>query len=254
MKKVTLSVLSILCLSVAFAAAQPIQDNKPAADKPAATLPTLDQIIDRDIAASGGKTAIEKITSRVSKGTFDAAAMGLSGPSEQYSKAPNKSYISIDLGVALYKRGFDGAKGWVLDPQAGLRDLTPGEVAESKIDEDFFLPLKLKELYSKLEVKDKVKVGERDAYLVEASTGKGKPDKLYYDVQTGLLIRKDIERESSQGPIESQLVFEDFREVDGVKVPFLFKQSNPFITFTIKLTEVKHNVTIDDSKFAKPSQ
>ena len=80
---------------------------KPAADaakteaKPetkATALPTLDDVLDKVVKATGGKEAIQKLNSRVGKGTFELPAMGASGTFEMASKAPNKSYMKIEVG------------------------------------------------------------------------------------------------------------------------------------------------------------
>ncbi|HEU4390489.1 MAG TPA: hypothetical protein VFV34_21980 [Blastocatellia bacterium] len=223
-----------------------------AAAKPAAQLPSLDKVLDDYVKAMGGKAAIQKITSRSSKGTLEAPAAGLTGKFEQYTKLPNKMSLTVDLSVAVYKAGFLGTTGWILDPGSGLRDMTANEVAEGAVDNDFYRSIRLKELYSKLEVKDKVKVGDRDAYLVEATFAGREPDKLYFDAATGLLIRAVAKRETGQGAEEVETSIEDYRDVDGIKVPFTIRRTTPNFSFTVKLTEITQNAPIDDAKFAKP--
>jgi hypothetical protein len=44
----------------------------------------------------------------------------------------------------------------------------------------------------------------------------------------------------------------DYREVDGVKVPFNVKFAFESFSFTIKLDELQHNIPIDDALFKKP--
>jgi hypothetical protein len=224
---------------------------KPAA-QPASALPSADQVLDDYVKAIGGKAAIQKINSRSSKGTLDAQEAGLSGTFEQHSKAPNKMVLAVDLSVAVFKLGFLGSSGWVLDPAAGLREMSATELAEGAVDNDFYRPLRMKELYSKIEVKGKVKVGDREAYLVEASMSGHEADKLYFDTTSGLVIRSVGKRESGQGSEEVETTVDDYREVDGVKVPFTVRRTTPNISFTIKLTEIKQNLPIDDSRFAKP--
>ena len=224
---------------------------QPAA-KPASQLPSVDKVLDDYVKALGGKAAIQKINSRSSKGTFDAPSAGLTGKFEQYTKAPNKMVLTVDLSVAVYKAGFLGAGGWILDPAAGLRDMTPTELAEGAIDNDFYRVIRLKELYSKLEVNDKVKVGDRDAYLLEGTFPGHELDKLYFDATTGLLIRTVGKREAGQGSEEIETSIEDYRDVDGIKVPFTIRRTNPNLSFTVKLTEITHNAPIEDARFAKP--
>ncbi len=93
MKPIIHSVILSVALGVAAAAQAP----QPPEPKPAAALPTVDQVLDRYVEALGGKAAVEKLNSRVSKGTFDAVAQGASGTVEIYAKAPNKLASIADV-------------------------------------------------------------------------------------------------------------------------------------------------------------
>ncbi|HXG67075.1 MAG TPA: hypothetical protein VNO70_18370 [Blastocatellia bacterium] len=222
--------------------------------KPDAAMPTTDQILDKFVQASGGKAAIEKITSRTQKGTFDLPAMGASGTVEIYEKAPNKTVAIIDItGFGVIREGFNGTVAWAEDPQQGLREKTGAELAAAKLDSVFHRPLKLKELFPKMTLKGKEKVGEREAYLIEATPAEGSMEKWYFDTQTGLLIRSDSERESPMGKMPVETYLEDYRDVDGVKLPHTIRQSTPAFAVSIKISEVKQNVEIEDAKFNKPA-
>src|SRR5262245_2015519 len=164
-RTLTLTILS-LCLAIAaFAQA--------AGQKPAATtaaLPSVDQVIDKYLQAIGGKAAIEKQTSRVSKGTFEIPAFGATGTAEVYEKAPNKSATIVNVsGFGVVQEVFDGKAGYALDPQNGLREKQGIELASAKLDAEFLKPIKIKQLYPKIVVKGTEKVGERDAYVLEAT-------------------------------------------------------------------------------------
>ncbi len=222
-----------------------------AAEQP---LPTLDQVLDKYVEAVGGKAALEKITSRQVKGVFDIAAMGASGTFTSWAKAPNKAATTIDVpGFGVIQQGFDGTVAWENNPMIGMRDLSGTELATRKRESTFHQELKMKELYDKIEVKGKQKIGEKDAYVLEATPAEGKVEKLYFDVQSGLLVRMDAERESPQGSALVETSFDNYKEVDGVKVPFALKQVMPQFTIELKFDEVKHNVEIEDTKFAKPA-
>jgi hypothetical protein len=222
--------------------------------KPDAAMPTTDQILDKYVQALGGKAAIEKHTSRVTKGVMEIPTFGLSGTMETYEKAPNKSLLIITIGgFGEIKEGFDGTMAWADHPQTGLRDKTGGELADTKLEADFYRPLRLKALYPKMMVKGKEKVGEREAYVIEATPAAGSTEKWYFDTQTGLLIRSDAERETPEGKMAFETHFEDYKEVDGIKAPFTLRISNPAVSIVAKLQEVKHNVEIEDAKFNKPA-
>ena len=253
--KRTLTTL-FLCLAVAITAfAQGGQDKKPADPKPTTeALPTVDQIVEKHVQATGGKAAIEKLTSRVMKGTIDIPAMGIKGSTESYAKAPNKFGTNSNIdGIGSFMQGYDGTTAWEQNPMAGYRVMSGSELALVKREAEFYSDLKFKQLYPKAVVKGKQKLGDRDVYLVEATPAEGGPEQLYYDVQTGLLARRDFVLDSPQGQMPTETYLEDYKEVDGVKIPFTIRQTNPAVSFTIKVTEIKHNVPVDDAKFNKPA-
>jgi hypothetical protein len=227
----------------------------PKADAKAAALPTVDAILDSHVKAVGGKEAIEKITSRSMKGSLDLEAFGVAGaPVEMFAKAPNKSATKIDItGFGVVNQVFDGTTAWDSNPMIGLRELSGLELAQKKRENDFYQTLNLKKHYPKLEVKGKEKVGSYETYVIEATPAEGSPEKLYFDVNTGLLVRHDAEVESPQGKLLMESYLEDYKVVDGVKIAHTMKSVNPAMTIVIKITEVKNNVEIDDAKFNKPS-
>lgn len=227
---------------------------KPEAKPAAADLPSVDKILEKYVTALGGKAAIEKLSSRVAKGSFELPAMGASGTFEAFGKAPNKSGSKVEIaGFGEIRNGFDGTTGWAQDPMSGLRVMSGAELAATKLDAEFFKDLKMKELYKQLVVKGKEKVGSAEAFVVEATPAEGSPEKYYFDAATGLLLRQDTERETPQGKMAIETTFEDYRVVDGVQVWHTMKQNTPAFAITMKVTEVKHNVAIEDAKFAKPS-
>lgn len=248
--------LIIVTLSLAIAVAAFAQggQQKPATDPKPAALPTADQILDKYVQAIGGKAAVEKQTSRVSKGSFEIPAVGATGTAEIFEKAPNKNAAIINIpGFGVVQEGFDGKTAWAQDPQSGLREKAGPELASAKLDGEFYKSVRIKQLYPKLVVKGKDKVGDKDAFVVEATPVESSPETWYFDVQSGLLIRQDSERESPQGKQAVQSFLEDYKDVDGVKLPFTIRQVTPQFTITIKIEDVKTNVPIDDAKFKKPA-
>lgn len=245
----------ILSLLVAVIANAQASQQKPAADtKPAAKLPTVDQVLDKYVQAIGGKAAVEKQTSRVAKGSFEIAAFGASGTAEVYAKAPNKTATIIDVaGFGVFQQVFDGKSGWSNDPQSGFREKAGAELASTRLDSEFYKPVRLKALYPKIVVKGTDKVGDKDVYVLEATPAEGSAETWYFDTQSGLILREDAERESPEGKQAIQVFYEDYKEVDGVKMAFSIRQVTPAFTLNIKMLDIKHNVPVDDAKFDKPA-
>jgi outer membrane lipoprotein-sorting protein len=250
--KRTIITLALILLGAASAFAQAKTDSD---KKPSGPMPTVDQVLENYVKAIGGKDAFMKVTSRVEKGTLEIAAMGVNAPVELYSKAPSKSYFFLEVpSYGVIQEGFDGTVAWASEPQSGLRDKTGAELAETKLDHDFYKDVKLKDFCAKRELTGVEPVDGRDAYVVACTPAGGSLEKMYFDKQNGLMVRHDFERESPQGRQPAQQFFTDFREVDGVKLPHSVRIISGMGEMTIKLTEIKQNIPIDDTKFGKPAK
>jgi zinc protease len=241
----------VLILGVGTVLAQaPATPAQPAS----APMPTADQIIDNYVKATGGKEALAKVNSRVAKGKLDIAAANISGTFEAQNKGPNLTSMYAELAnFGTIRQGFDGTVAWEANPMVGLREKTGVELADAKLEAELQRELKFKELFPKIEAKGKQKVGDKDAYVVLATPKEGTPITLYFDVQSGLILKDEQERETPEGKVPTQTFYEDYREVDGIKFPFKLRQVNPMFELVITFNEIKHNGTIDDTKFKKPA-
>jgi hypothetical protein len=217
-------------------------------------LPPVDDILNKYIQALGGKAALEKTTSRVAKGTFETPTYGASGTHEQYAKQPNKSVIITNVdGYGIVSQGFDGNTGWSQSPEIGVQEVTGPRLARARRQAVFNRALQMKELFTKLAVTGKDKLGERPVYVVEAVPPEGAPEKMYFDAENGLLLRTDSEAEDHTGAaMVSKVLLEEYKEVDGVMEPHTVKSDSASLSVVIRFTEVKHNVEIDDAIFQKP--
>jgi zinc protease len=220
---------------------------------PTADVPTADWVLNRYVVAIGGREAWEKLRSRTSLGTIDFPSMNMSGTVLIHEKAPNKVLLVVVLAGQAFRQGYDGTVGWSDDPQDGLKEKTGAQLAEAARDADFYRPLHMQKTYSKLSVTGKEKVSERDAWVVQADLPEGGSDKIFFDSESGLIVRAISQQHTEQGVTAVAEDFKDYREVDGVKLPFQILQVNGDSTLTISLGEVHHNVDLDDSEFAKPA-
>ncbi len=216
--------------------------------------PTIDQIIDKYVQALGGKDLIMKFTSRVTKGTADMPGVFRRASLETYAKAPNKSVTIINApGFGAIKQGYNGNVGWDQTAQTGLRNLTGVDLAEMQRDSDFYGPVRLKVKYPKIAMLGRMKLGFREVFVIEAKPIVGDAEKLFFDTETGLLLRWDVMRATAQGRAPAEVYFYDWREVDGIKISFGITQSFPGFAINLTLTEAKHNVPVDDAVFNKPA-
>jgi hypothetical protein len=223
------------------------------ARKPDDSLPSADQVFDKYIQAIGGKAAFDKLKTRVWKGTYQASN-GTSMPYEVQQSAPDKFLAILTTPKqGVFQTVLNGAKGWGQNAR-GVREFSGSSLAQLRSFTQFFGGANIKAQYTKMRVTGKEKIGEREAYLVRATSLDGNNERLYFDVQTGLLLRRISVEKTMILPLPEQMDFDDYREVDGVKLPFTIQvyDIDPSSNATRKFTEVKHNVPVDDAKFNMP--
>ena len=229
---------------------------------PLASAQTVDDVIEKHLTAIGGRAALAKITSRSMTGTIALSTpVGeLSGPVQVMNVAPNKARTLIKLDLSAVGAGemtvdqrFDGTVGFVADSMQGNRDIT-GNQLENMKNSTFPSPfLDYKDRGVTLELGGKEEIGGKDAYLLTVKPKTGSVVRQWVDADTYLPLRVAIKVEVPQmGEVEQTTEFSDFRDVDGVKVPFTLKSSSAAQSFTITLTKVEHNTKIDETLFVKP--
>jgi outer membrane lipoprotein-sorting protein len=225
---------------------------------------TADEIIEKHLAATGGRAALSKITSRASSGTIALTTpVGeLKGTIEVYNKKPNKSRTLIKIDAAAIGGGqiindqrFDGTTGYVIDTFNGNREIS-GDQLQAMKSGGFPTPLlTYKEMGTTAVLANKERVGASDAYVIQFTPKLGPGIRVFIDSQSFMVVKSVVTINVPQlgGAIDQTVEFSDFREVDGFKIPFMTKSSNPAQTVTAILTDVKHNIEIDDSSFSKPA-
>ena len=210
--------------------------------------PTVKQILDRYVQAVGGADALMKITSRTVKGSR-IGADGVLVPEEVYQKAPDKLLTVTSYPNVVFSNGYNGMAGWGHSSRDGATPLPDQLLAQLKRDAVFYKELKTQEIYSSLTLLGKASVRDADAYVIQATPADGPAEKLFFDVRTGLLVRRYTESDTPLGKLPLQVDYEDFREVDGIKQPFLIHWSFPGRVWGRKVDEIKQNVPLDDAKF-----
>jgi hypothetical protein len=211
-------------------------------------LPSVSQILDRYVQALGGASALQKITSRSAKGSR-IGADGVLVPEEVHQKAPDKMLTVTSYPDVVFSNGFNGKAVWGHSSREGATPLPDQLAVQMKRDAVFYKELKTQELYSTLTVVGRTSVRDADAYVVQAKPVDGPVEKLFFDVKTGLLVRRSVEADTGLGKLPLQTEYEDFRDVDGIKQPFLIHWSMPGRIWGRKIDVIKQNVQLDDTKF-----
>ena len=222
---------------------------------PSATpaLPSADEIFNKYIAALGGQANIDKLKSR----TLKASVVQPNGTVslESLQAAPDKFYITATTPGGAFERGFNGKVGWEKGPR-GIRELNAAEVGQLQSSIGLLKQINLKPQFTSTRVRLAPKIGDRPVIMVIGTAPDTHQERLYFDAETGLLLRRISYMQTMIGLIPTQLDFEDYRDVDGMKLPFTIRLStvepgNPITA--LAFSEMKLNVTVDDSKFNMPA-
>lgn len=231
----------------------------------AASAQTAEEIVDKTIAALGGRAAHAKINSRVASGDITLATPigDIKGTIETFNVRPNKTrtVIKADLsavgaGPITVDQRFDGKIGYVLDTLQGNRDMAGGQL-DMQRNNSFPLPfLDFKDRGISVRLNGKEKVNDRDAFVLVFEPTTGPAVRSYVDAETFLPIRSVVKVEVPQlgQEVEQTSDLSDYREVDGIKVPFELRAASSVQNFTVKLNKVEHNVKVDETLFTKPAQ
>ena len=210
--------------------------------------PAVDTILQKYIAALGGRAALEKITSMAMHGTMEFPQFGASGTTAEYFKGDHFAAITEVPGYGTVSTIYDGQKGWQVDPQRGTSEIAGGDFADLRRRADIHWSLKLAEYYPGLKVLNREPNGGKDAWKLEA-TVEGWTYDFWFDADSGLLVRFDTDRHTPDGP--SSVAISDYRRVGDVLVAFEASRSGAPVAWNRKLTDVKFNEPIDDAVFSK---
>lgn len=183
-RSLTVTVLSIVFLAGVVALGDQEEEATGAKSTPTAANPTIDQILDEYVKAVGGRAAIEKVTTRIMKGSVITPAG--KATLQVYEKTPNKFLVIIDSPASgLSQNGFNGVVAWSQNSQRGLREMSGPEVENFKREYDLHREIKLKEFYPKMSVKGREKIGDREAYVIDATSVDGSGEVMYFDIVPG---------------------------------------------------------------------
>lgn len=232
-----------------------------------AGMPTTDQILAKYVAALGGEAALRKITSRAITATAQLAGdvrgaqPDVHVPMQYISKAPNQWVMTFGTGNTANATGFDGNVAWIQGANGNVTEATAGNnaptppLARVRRNADFYEPLNLKQQYTQLALRGVERINNRDAYLLVGTPAGDLPEYLYFDTQTGLLVRKVTAVTTGVGDYSIRTDYSDYRELGGVKTPFLVENIgvSPADEFRIHVEKIDFNPTIDAARFAKPA-
>jgi hypothetical protein len=219
--------------------------------------PSADQILDKYIQALGGAPRLAGLTSFIAKGT--SAGYGPESdkrPVEIYAKAPGQRTTIIHTDNGDSTTTCDGRNSaWISAPlrPVPVLALSGGELEGAKLEAELAFPARIKQVLGNWRVGFPVTIGDRDFQVMQGTSAGGVVATLYFDPDTGLLVRLVRYANSVVGRTPTQIDYADYREVAGVKMPFRWTVTWLDGKENFELSEVQPNVPIDATKFSKPA-
>ncbi len=228
--------------------------NPPAAASAMANLlPSAEQVLEKYTQGLGGEASVQKIGTRVDTGTLEIPSRNMHSKIEVYRKAPDKVLTILHGPRGDSSQGYNGTIAW--QARGGeSEELSGDDLVRAKDSATFNPGMNLKKNYARLEVKGIAKIGDHDANCISASRSSGSTDQYCFDAQSGLLLRISTQMESALGAIPQETYYEDYREVSGVKVPFVIRVVRADGATTYKWEQIQANVPVEDSRFEKPAE
>lgn len=216
-------------------------------------LPSARAIIDKHIAAIGGREAILSNASVRATGTLSIPAAGMTGTVEIVGAKPNKVALKLTIsGVGEVLEGFDGTSGWSVSPMTGPMLLDGKQLEEKRFDADFYSELHDESRYSTIETVEKTVFEGRPVYKVRLVKKIGSEDFEFYDVETGLKAGSVTTRTTPMGTITGTTIETDYRKFGKLLTATSVKQSVMGVQQVITVTNVEYG-NVPDSAFDPPA-
>jgi hypothetical protein len=214
-------------------------------------LPAVDAVLEKYAAAVGGKEAMAKIRNRELTGSFTGGD-GEPHPIEITQTAAGQYRSSVKVKEGAFTIAFNGTSGTTGGPTWN-NPMQPDEVERIRARALLFPAADLKGRFPALAVRGSEKVDGRDAWLVTGRTDDGRRMSFWFDAENGLLLRTLQRQHTALGDIPEQADYSDYREIDGVKVPFTIRHTAPDRGDTVAAAEIRQNVDVPDSRFTAPA-
>ena len=220
--------------------------------------PSSDQILDRYIQAAGGADKLAALTSYTAKGTYQGFDTDMTAvPVDLYAKAPSMRSLVIHMAYGDSFTTFNGRDGWYAGNERPLKVLQlplGPDLDGLKLDADLSFPGRIKQVLTKLRGGfPEATIDDRDIYVVQGFTASGTSVKLFFDKQTGLLVRNVRFIPTPVGTVPVQVDYGDYRDIAGVKLPYQWTMTWTNGRSMAKFTELQTNVPIDNARFGQPA-
>lgn len=210
--------------------------------------PTVDAILAKFAQAKGGADALNKINTRVIQ--IDETRDGHTSSIQAYQKAPNEMYSVITTPQGNVTTFTDGTNAWITTNRGSFEASGFDAIVLSR--EAQMNPITVLQDYKSKRLRGQAKIGDAMTYVVQATAPDGVVEFLFFDQQSGLLVRRSIRDRTIFGALPVEADYSDFRSTSGINIPYKITWYTNGQTETYVVKDVKDNAPVDDSKFAPP--
>jgi hypothetical protein len=229
--------------------------------QPKRVLPTAQEVIAKYLSAVGAHRQDILSQAIVMRGTVERVERAkASGPTEIIFKQPNKARIVETLTSGVVTRGWNGTTAWAqsgknLNQASGETLKAMKATPTTTIASDGFLsPIKVPDSPSRATLVGVARINDRESYQVVIEDSSTQSIQLFFDVETGLLLRRVNVTNTMLGSLNVQWDFSDYRDVSGLKLPFLIRTSDvsPYDTVVRRFSEIKIDSSVNENVFDIP--
>jgi hypothetical protein len=219
---------------------------------PPVRLPTADRVWTNYVNAVGKVGEDAPGTGTIFSG-WDDRPEGRYGKVDIFLSGADRYRVTLSTPDEIVRQALDGDVGWSAIGDRVQR-LAAGDLARLRRIAMRYRPVK--ERPANLEVVGVERLADGDAYVATARIDPTTTSTLYFDVVSGLLRREMTTTETMLLPLLEQVDYEDYRDVNGVQLPFRVRTSDgaPYATVTKTFLQIQRSVPVDDALFRPPSE
>ena len=242
--------MTIFCFGSAH---QALAQGTATEDGAAATedLPGGKEIYDAYIEATGGRERFQELNSSRIVGAMKM--QGMEAPMEILRERPGKLVVTIEFeGFGTISQGINETHAWDVNPMRGARLLDGKERDDMQKRADFEEELEPEKYYKSIETVGKESIDGKECYVVEFTSNNDEVEKRFFDVATDFVVRVETKRDTPLGKMNVATAMSDYRDIDGIKMPFKTEMSVMGQSQVIEFQEVNLNVEHEEDAFNPP--
>jgi hypothetical protein len=222
---------------------------------------TAEQILDRYIQAIGGAAAAARLTSYTAKGTYDGFDSDFEHvPVDIHARAPNMRATVIHMRAGESSTTYDGREAWAASPPdlapLTLMSLVGASLEGARLDAQLAFPGQIKQILTDWRTGfPPLRIDDRPVDVIEGRTPEGSGVKLYFDRETGFLVRSVRYSKTAVGTVPINVIYSNYGDVPGlgVKIPYTWQVTWTNGRGTYNVTSLQPNVAIDAARFGRPT-